>query len=541
MALRMVALVRAADGRWFARKVIPEDVRKEYARLYGPAREAHFKIAGDTNHNEAKAQKAEWEADVETRIATLRAERDGKGQPLTKLNALALAGRWYTWFVKQYEDDPGPPKRWREMGDHLVWNVLYPEAPESYHEDPKTDPHADWEKDPEVREAVRPHVAEMARVATFLASEGKALNAAAYVLFVDAVSDNLLPAITLLERRANGDYSRDATPDTFPAFAEGRAQASGISCWEMFEAYVVAKRPAPATVSRWRAVFLQLQKDFADVGASGLTEDKAQTWVSKLITAKRAANTVRDVWLSASRTVFAWGKRQKHIRSNPFGDVHVDVPRTIRTRETKSFRPGEARTILRAASTYTDHPKTVQHRARRWVPWLCAYSGARAGEITQLRGRDVKKHGSFYAMTLTPDAGTIKTRKPRVVPIHEHLVEQGFITFVRAMGDGPLFYNPDTKPRPANDPVKPRRSRASTTRAHISEWVRELGITDPELKPTHAWRHTFKQTADRAGIPEKTHDEITGHEHATEGRKYGAPTVEDMAEALKKFPRYPLD
>jgi hypothetical protein len=33
MALRMVASNRAADGRWFARKGIPEDVRKEYGRL----------------------------------------------------------------------------------------------------------------------------------------------------------------------------------------------------------------------------------------------------------------------------------------------------------------------------------------------------------------------------------------------------------------------------------------------------------------------------------------------------------------------------
>jgi hypothetical protein len=33
-------------------------------------------------------------------------------------------------------------------------------------------------------------------------------------------------------------------------------------------------------------------------------------------------------------------------------------------------------------------------------------------------------------------------------------------------------------------------------------------------------------------------DAITGHAPATIGRAYGAPTVEDMAEALKKFPRY---
>lgn len=57
-----------------------------------------------------------------------------------------------------------------------------------------------------MREAVRPLIAEEARVATFLASEGKALNPTAYALFVDAVSDNLLPAFSLLEKRANGDY-----------------------------------------------------------------------------------------------------------------------------------------------------------------------------------------------------------------------------------------------------------------------------------------------------------------------------------------------
>lgn len=136
----MVALNRAADGRWFARKAIPADVREEYARLYGVSREAHLKLPADTSRHEAKTRLGEWEAEVETQIATLRAKKNGEGQPLTKLNAIALAGRWYTWLVGQYEDDPGPPRRWREMSDHLVWNVIYPEAPESYLEDAECRP-----------------------------------------------------------------------------------------------------------------------------------------------------------------------------------------------------------------------------------------------------------------------------------------------------------------------------------------------------------------------------------------------------------------
>jgi hypothetical protein len=63
------------------------------------------------------------EAEIEIRIATLRAKKNGEGQPLTRLNAIALAGRWCTSFVGQHEKDPGPAKRWQEMSDHLVWNV----------------------------------------------------------------------------------------------------------------------------------------------------------------------------------------------------------------------------------------------------------------------------------------------------------------------------------------------------------------------------------------------------------------------------------
>ena len=171
---------------------------------------------------------------------------------------------------------------------------------------------------------MRPQVAELARVATFLASEGKVLNATAYALFVDAVSDNLLPAISLLERRANGDYSRDETPESFPAVHRRphtglRASVAG-NC---FEAFVMATKPADKTVSRWRVVFLEMQREFAEVGAEGITEDKARAWVLRLISDDRSALTVREIWLSASRRVFGWAREHKRIRQNPFAEIKV--------------------------------------------------------------------------------------------------------------------------------------------------------------------------------------------------------------------------
>ena len=66
--------------------------------------------------------------------------------------------------------------------------------------------------------------------------------------------------------------------------------------------------------------------------------------------------------------------------------------------------------ILRAASAITNL-RDAFPRAKRWVMWVCAYSGARSGEITQLRGIDVTERGDFYVMRLTPKQTQSKRTK----------------------------------------------------------------------------------------------------------------------------------
>jgi integrase len=78
-------------------------------------------------------------------------------------------------------------------------------------------------------------------------------------------------------------------------------------------------------------------------------------------------------------------------------------------------------------------------------------------------------------------------------------------------------------------------------RSRLGIWVRSLGIADGEVSPTHGWRHSFKQIAARHNISDRVSDAITGHAPPTQGRAYGAPTLGDMADALKLFPRYKVD
>ena len=214
--------------------------------------------------------------------------------------------------------------------------------------------------------------------------------------------------------------------------------------------------------------------------------------------------------MNAARTVYAWAKTERLITNNPFEEVSVTVPRKVKHRETDAFTADEARTILQAASDMKDTSNSF-NAARRWVPWLCAYSGARAGEITQLRGSDIEQRGDFHVMRLTPDAGTMKTG-PRTVPLHEHIINQEFLEFVYQRGKGPLFYNKEraSDAVAADDPLNPKRPRSVHTRSRLAAWVRRIGVSDPEVQPNHAWRDTFKQIAERNGISERIHDAITG-------------------------------
>ena len=132
-------------------------------------------------------------------------------------------------------------------------------------------------------------------------------------------------------------------------------------------------------------------------------------------------------------------------------------------------------------------------------------------------------------MTITPEAGTVKTKEARGVPLHPHLVELGFPGFVENAPDGYLFLTPsqDGSVRGSWEGVKNR----------VAEFVREV-ITDRRVAPNHAWRHLFKTIGFEADIQERVLDAICGHAPRTVGGTYGEVTLRAKADAIARFPRF---
>jgi integrase len=517
----MVTPRRDSKGNYVVRKRLPDDVREEYSRLYGPRHEVKRSIAAGTKPHVVKQLAGEFVAEVEGRIAHIRARLRGEGISLTHRQAHALAGEWYDWFLARHASSNMDAERARDCVHDAMRKAVGEKRWEANH------PNELWEQEEDLRSAVRPVLADVGETAQFLATKSLVLNNATRGLFLDCLYWDLAAALKRLIANAEGDYSPDKYRERFPKAA---GSDTGERPTQLFTRWAKEREAAAGTIEGWQYVFKEMEEHFKERSAASITPTEAQRWIKGMISPSRKAGTVNNTWLNASHTVFNWGAEHGHVPSNPFANVKITVPKPTRLRETQAFYPEEQRLILRAARDVAD-TNTPDAAARRWVPWLCAYTGARVGEITQLCGKHVIERDGIHVILITPEAGTVKNRRARVVPLHEHIIEQGFLDFAAPHGNAPLFYTPRESKKP---PYAQARQR-------LADWVRGLGISDEEVSPNHGWRHTFKQIADDAGISERTSNYITGHAQANEGGKYGAPMVKHMADALKKFPRYELE
>ncbi len=523
-------LAPAGRGGFIARKVIPADVRDDYSKLYGQWTEERLKIA-PMSALAARARHREWLSEIEARIANIRAGRKGEGRTLTPKDARALAGEWYHWYIAR-EANTWPADVWEDYRARMFAEVEAAAIVNGVH---AGDPLDLLESNQAIRERVRPVIADEAKSEQFLAAKRLALDSTARTLFLDYVARDFFAAISLLARRARGDYGADRWAERFPR-SETPADSS-LTPWTLFERWIAKAEPAVSTVDRWRAVFQKLAADFPNTSAAALLPEQMRDWANGLINEDRTAYTVASVWVNSAKAVFGWAVEEKLIPRNPFAGLRIKVPKKVSTRESKAFTTEETKTILNAALAIKVHSKT--DAAKRWGPWLAAYSGARMGELTQLRGVDIVEQEGIHAMKISPEAGTTKTGQTRIVPLHDHVIAQGFLEFVKKSGKGPLFYSDATPKKPGkNEPTNPTKPRSVKARERVANWVRDLGVNDPELQPNHAWRHTFKAIGFRCGMTEKVIDAIVGHAPATVGRGYGAPTLADKARELGKFPRY---
>ncbi len=157
-----------------------------------------------------------------------------------------------------------------------------------------------------------------------------------------------------------------------------------------------------------------------------------------------------------------------------------------------------------------------------WLPLIALLSGARLGELAQLRIADLKQvteTGGWVFDISTDGDRIIKTASSRrQVPVHPHLIEVGLLRYRECLlssgSKAETTLWPDLKSSPS------RPTGAAFTQ-WFGRWLEDTAKVTADGRRFHTFRHTFKRMCRDADLGEELHDALTGHSGGGVGRSYG--------------------
>ncbi|WP_187278805.1 tyrosine-type recombinase/integrase [Methylobacterium sp. WL12] len=305
-----------------------------------------------------------------------------------------------------------------------------------------------------------------------------------------------------------------------PAVSVPTPAAKPVTFEDLSAGWAAEKRPAAKTLYEWSRVVRQFTAFLGRTDAASVTPDDLIAWKEAMIREGRRPKTIRDAKLAPVRAILQWAVDNRRLKENPAARVSMDVKSKV-AESIRSFTDQEAAFVLKAALAEANP-------VLRWVPWLCAYSGARVSEVCQLRTQDVVQVDGIWCLRFDPEAGPLKTASSeRAVPLHLAVLDSGFLTFAQGIPSGPLF--PKLKP----DVFGKRGGNGTKV---LGRWVRGLGLTDERLAPNHSWRHRLKTLGRRHGLAPDLMDAITGHGRRTVADSYGEYEMSALYRELMKIP-----
>jgi len=335
--------------------------------------------------------------------------------------------------------------------------------------------------------------------------------------------------------KAEGDYSDSGASSKYPAFETtapanpSAAQNASLSFTDIIDQrekeQAAGKDAKPLPAVTLRKFRLQVGR-FVAFRRSGevttVTPDQIEAWKQSMLSAAKLGNRSIGQHVQNLGTVIEWARTKSLGKLFPAGNPASIIERP-QYRETPSerhaFTKAEAKTILEAAR------KEVLSE-RRWVPWICAYSGARVNEIAQLTPDSFFEVDGFWFYRITSLGGKSLKNKhsERRVPVHPALLDEGLIQFVQASekaGDERLF---------------PRR-----TQGNIAAWVNDdLNLKREHLQPNHGWRHLFQDKAEGSDMEDSGVTYVMGRTRGKSGEKYGKSEelLPGLARAMASIPPY---
>ncbi|WP_189676867.1 site-specific integrase [Sphingomonas glacialis] len=254
--------------------------------------------------------------------------------------------------------------------------------------------------------------------------------------------------------------------------AEGRKRTDTINqdrkVISLFSSFVGSQRSLrsilPSEVRDWRNAIASLPPAYRKRAAnSGLSVREASDRARETGEKGISPSTVNK-YMSTVSPLFDWAKREGYVDRNPCDGLFLDLQRGKKSGRNRRppFSVEQLNQILKSPlfTGFAKDGKEWQPGPQRaydwryWIPLICLFTGARIGEIAQLRVDDVRDDGGIAFLWIKDDDATGQTTKSghcRPSPIHTKLQFLGFLQYVdrqreRAREDGDTRLFPELRP-----------------------------------------------------------------------------------------------
>jgi hypothetical protein len=323
---------------------------------------------------------------------------------LTHKQIVGLAGVVYRKLALSGEDDPGPASLWSKA---LRFFVEIDEGKHGF-----SDLMIEPRRDDARQGALRFHYGPFADA--LLSSEGVVTDAESRERLIEELHRTLPQVAAKLRRNAEGDYTPDATAGRFPPWQSHKPTTpqgtSGHTLMGLVEDWwteAKALKRKPSTYESYRHTMKSFVAFVGHDDPGRVTKEDVLEFKNYRLSSVNpktgqpiSPKTVKDSDLAGLRAVFGWAVANLRMKDNPAEDVKLKLRKQRRLRQ-KGFTEKEALAILSMASAHEQGQEAHQtFEAKRWVPWLCAYTGARVGEMSQLRKQDIRREGKSWVATI---------------------------------------------------------------------------------------------------------------------------------------------
>jgi len=305
--------------------------------------------------------------------------------------------------------------------------------------------------------------------------------------------------------------------------ADEALAAEPITFTELCEKYLSVRKP------RYQGSYRNVAKAFEKIAGRMLLKDITKKHVrayrDSLPSAGYMETTAKGCFKKL-KTMFRFGVEDDYLQQNPADTLPWAWPFVQSLAEAedtarRTFSHEEAGRYLKAAASLPATNRT------RWLILLMMFTGARGEEIAQMSPSDVTNIGGIWCLSFHDrDWRKLKNSgSRRTVPIHNQVLDQGFLDFVESRKGRQLLFSD----RHAVNKTNCYKRNAGD----IYKLLRKSAlVTDSRVVP-YSSRHTVTDCLRLIETPKYIEDRILGHKTAE--NKVSYEYGEDQIHVLKKW------